>query len=545
MIKIIFTLLSFIITLSAVNAQKGIDFNHNYAAGGRLLMNVDSSAKNVYYGNIFPNQPNTSFSYLPAVNNVSIQIYFRQTDSVQHYRYTILEDNKPIVVNKPINQEQLKDVFRKDYEWKDETLHSTTLGTFPIKDKIITTLVYSIERPLIINKSVFYGRPIPRANIKLLAKRFATDKGVDYERIIEPKDSAKLTFNEKDDELTIVKDRSDMDYLYGISIKDKRTNKIIFESTAWQYGGYMDDIDGYGVLLPYVKSDKSIFKKSGDYEVIIQPLIQWDNCLDCDISPKEIEKYTTRHTLSITMDKQSYTSRELGKYIGITCALLGTLAGLIMVYIKRRNKKLLAEKETQKNSTKLQLNSIRSQLNPHFLFNALSGIQNLMNKNETDNANKYLAKFARLTRNVLDDKELISLSQEKALLDDYLQMEQLRFGFTYEINHSEGLDLDNIEIPSMLLQPFVENAVKHGVSQNASDGQIVITFIEYANDLVLTVTDNGSGFDAERTYNGLGLALSANRMALLNSVYKENRFILAIQSNSNGTKISLTLTDWL
>src|SRR5690606_40303552 len=120
------------------------------------------------------------------------------------------------------------------------------------------------------------------------------------------------------------------------------------------------------------------------------PLIQWDNCLDCDISPKEIEKYTTRHTLSITLDKQSYTSRELGKYIGITCALLGILAGLIMVYLKRRNEKLLAEKETQKNITKLQLNSIRSQLNPHFLFNALSGIQNLMNKNEIDNATKYL-----------------------------------------------------------------------------------------------------------------------------------------------------------
>src|SRR5690606_12293731 len=99
-----------------------------YPGGGRLIMNGGSLAKNVYYSNIFPNQPNTSFSYLPEVNNVSIQIYFRQTDSVQHYRYTILEDNKPIVVNKPINQEQLKDVVRKDYEWKDEILHSTTLG---------------------------------------------------------------------------------------------------------------------------------------------------------------------------------------------------------------------------------------------------------------------------------------------------------------------------------------------------------------------------------------------------------------------------------
>ncbi|WP_353140562.1 ATP-binding protein, partial [Pseudopedobacter sp.] len=150
-----------------------------------------------------------------------------------------------------------------------------------------------------------------------------------------------------------------------------------------------------------------------------------------------------------------------------------------------------------------------------------------------------------LTRNVLDDKELISLSQEKTLLDDYLQMEQLRFGFKYEINHSENLALDNIEIPSMLLQPFVENAVKHGISQKATDGKITVTFIKQANDLVLTVTDNGNGFDTEKKNNGLGLLLSGSRIALLNSVYKENHFTLVIQSTANGTKISLTLTDWL
>ncbi|HJY13489.1 MAG TPA: histidine kinase, partial [Flavobacterium sp.] len=126
-----------------------------------------------------------------------------------------------------------------------------------------------------------------------------------------------------------------------------------------------------------------------------------------------------------------------------------------------------------------------------------------MNKNEIDNANKYLSKFARLTRNVLDDKELISLTQERTLLDDYLQMEQLRFGFKYEINCSENLDLDNIEIPSMLLQPFVENAVKHGISQKATDGRIDITFIKQSNDLVLTVTDNGNGFDTQKKNTGL------------------------------------------
>jgi len=542
MTKTFFTFLIFIITLSTVNAQKGINFSHTYPGGGRLLMCVDSSAKNIYYNQIFPNQPNTSFNYLPEVNNISVQIYFRKTESVQHFRYTILADDETIVINKSINKEDLKDVVRKDDDFKDEVLSTTTLGIFPIKGKTITILIYSIEKPLDIQKSVFYGKPIPRAKIEVIAKRFATEKGVDYNDILEPKEKIDLTFNEKEDQLTIVKETTDIDYLYYMSVKDKRTDKTIFESTSWLYGGYLNKA---GAPLPYVKVDKSIFKKSGDYELIIKPLIRWDNCLDCDISAKEIEKYISRYTLSITLDEEKYTKSELIIYTLIVAFSIGLVFLVILYVIKKRNKRDLEEKEQQQNMTKLKLNFIRSQLNPHFLFNALAGIQNLMNKNENDSANKYLSKFARLTRHVLDDKELISLSEERTLLEDYLQMEQLRFGFIYKINQSEDLYLDNVEIPSMLLQPFVENAVKHGISQKAADGEIVIKFIKQANDLVLTVTDNGSGFDVGKKNNGLGLQLSYSRIALLNSIYKENRFTLAIQPTNSGTIISLTLSEWL
>jgi hypothetical protein len=532
--RIIFILLSFIITLSTVNAQ-----TRTYPAGGKLLMSLDSSAKNVYYWNIFPNQPYTSFNFLPEVNNVSIQINFRKNISIQHYRYTILVDNKPIALNKSIDIGQLKDTHAGGNE---EIFISTTLGTFPIKGKIITTLVYNIEKAQDIDKSVFYGKTIPKAKIIAFSKLSKVEKGSNYSWVKDPKVRTNFTLSEKDLEITIVKDKSDIDYLYTTSIKDKQTNKIIFESTAWEYGGIISEDHE---AVPYIHIDKNIFKKSGEYEIIIQPLIKWTNCIDCDISPKEIEKYVTRHTLSIRLEEENYTKKELLIYTLIVACSLGLVFLVILYFIKKRNKKKLADKEQQKTTAKLQLSSIRSQLNPHFLFNALSGIQNLMNKNEIDNANKYLSKFARLTRNVLDDKELISLSQEKTLLDDYLQMEQLRFGFKYEISRSENLDLANIEIPSMLLQPFVENAVKHGISQKATDGKIIISFNNQANDLILTVTDNGNGFDTTKKNNGLGLPLSESRIELLNNIYKENRFILAIQSTNNGTKISLTLTDWL
>ena len=538
MTRTIYLFLSLLITAFTVNAQKGINFSRNYAAGGKMLMNIDSSSKNVFYSLGFPNQPFTAFNFLPEVHNVSIQINFKKNIIIQDYRYTILVENKPIVLNRSIDMAQLKDTHAGGDE---EIFRSTTFGIFPIKNKIVTIISYDIKTPQDVYKTIFYGKPIPRAKIKYLSKRFKTDKGVDYTYITNPKYKEPLIFTEKDDEITIYKDRSELDYLYKLSIRDKHTNKTIFESTTWLYGGMYDETGS----LPEINVEKNIFKKSGDYEIIIQPSINWKNCLSCDITSEQIEEYISRYTLSITLDEENYTKKELFIYSLIAAFTVGLAFLIILYFIKKRNKKTLAENEQQKNIAKLQLTSIRSQLNPHFLFNALSGIQNLMNKNETDNANKYLAKFARLTRNVLDDKELISLLQEKTLLDDYLQMEQLRFGFKYKIISSENLDLANIEIPSMLLQPFVENAVKHGISQKANNGKIMITFIRQETDLVLNVTDNGNGFDTHKKTKGLGLPLSDSRIALLNSIYKENRFTLNIQSSTTGTEISLTLTDWL
>lgn len=535
--KIIFTILYFTFTLSTAFAQKGIDFRHTYPGGGKLLMYLDSGAKNVYYWNVYPNQPNTSFSYLPDVNNLSLQINFRKNINVPNFRYTILLDNKPFVVNKSIDEKQLKEVDRGE----GDVFRTNSLGIFPIKDKIITVLVYDIENPAVIDKSVFYGKPIPKAKIKGFAKRFKSGKGVEYERITNPKEKTELNLSENDDELTIVKDRSAIDYLYSTIIKDKQTNKTVFESTTWEYGGLIEDHQ----YLPHLKINTNIFNNSGDYEIIIQPSIKWDNCRNCDISQKEIEKYTTSYTLSVTLNDENYSKKDLITYGLIISAIFGALGGAAFTYIKKKQAKKILAQYKEKEIVELQLNSIRSQLNPHFLFNSLAGIQNLVNKNEIDNANKYLSKFARLTRNILNNKDLISLAQEKALLDDYLQMEQLRFGFKYEIKVAQNLDLENIEIPSMLLQPFVENAVKHGIAAKTADGNIAISFNKKDKNLQLTIADNGKGFNADKNHEGLGLSLSKNRISLLNNMYKETPFVLDINSDATGTKIRLTLTDWL
>ena len=323
-------------------------------------------------------------------------------------------------------------------------------------------------------------------------------------------------------------------------IKDQTSGKIIFSSTSWNYdNSHYDDVSGD--YLPYVSIDKGIFKKSGDYDVIIEPFIQGGT------SKAAIEKFITKHKISINFEEEKFFSTKQLITSGLLFALIaGAITGGLAVYIKNQQiKKKVAAEAKQKEIAQLQLNSVRSQLNPHFLFNALAGIQNLMNKNEIDNANRYLSKFARLTRNVLDSKELISLTEEKTLLDDYLQMEQLRFGFQYKINASADLDTENIEIPAMLLQPFVENAVKHGIAEKGKAGEIAVGFEKQISNLVLKITDNGSGFDATQIYDGLGLALSKNRISLLNTVYKDTPFVLDIQSDTNGTTVTITLSQWL
>ncbi|MGH2623719.1 MAG: sensor histidine kinase, partial [Sphingobacterium sp.] len=132
--QILILLFSLLLAVTTINAQKGIDFSHRIGAGEHVIMSVDSSAKNVHYSNKFLNQPNYSFNFLPEVQQVNIQSYFKKTDSIQNFRYTVLVDNKPIAVNQSYDLSQLKDGSSGD-----EEIYSTfSYGDLPIHNKIIT-----------------------------------------------------------------------------------------------------------------------------------------------------------------------------------------------------------------------------------------------------------------------------------------------------------------------------------------------------------------------------------------------------------------------
>jgi hypothetical protein len=239
----------------------------------------------------------------------------------------------------------------------------------------------------------------------------------------------------------------------------------------------------------------------------------------------------------------------------ISYTLLGIflLAGLFQFY------KTQAEKKRRYALIKLEseLKSLRSQMNPHFMFNALNAIQQYVLRNDKENANIYLSNFARLVRQTLDNtgKETLPLKEEISWLTNYLDLERLRHAdkFDYRIETSGDVPMD-CEIPTMMIQPFVENAILHGVFHREKDGRVLVKFSAY-NDALLqcTVEDNGpgistSGESAARAFahQPRGMSITEQRMTYINQKYKTSgsvavRDLTDTASGESGTRIIILL----
>jgi len=228
--------------------------------------------------------------------------------------------------------------------------------------------------------------------------------------------------------------------------------------------------------------------------------------------------------------------------------LLGMLGGFFYVLLLNSRHRRKTEQELfKKTRLQLELKAIYAQLNPHFIFNALSSIQGLINKQDVKGANSYLSDFAGLLRESLNNsnKEQIAIKQEVVALETYLKLEQLRFGFKYAIHVAKNINVYETEIPSLLLQPLVENAVKHGVSGLQEKGIISINFIREQNDMVVSVADNGDGFSPAGNANGFGLKLTRDRIKLLNDFTDGQTISFEIGANiPAGTVAGLIFKNW-
>ncbi len=220
-----------------------------------------------------------------------------------------------------------------------------------------------------------------------------------------------------------------------------------------------------------------------------------------------------------------------------------------------QKEKQLAELHQQK--SELEMQALRAQMNPHFIFNCLSSINRFILKNEPDTASDYLTKFSRLIRMVLNNsrKAAILLEDELEMLHLYLDLERLRFknAFDYSIAFYNNFDAASVLIPPLLLQPFAENAIWHGLMHKTGKGHLEIAFALDDSTLNCFIMDDGVGRknaealkskSAERQ-KSMGMQITAQRIALLNRNMKQTFFEIEDLVNKNGdatgTKVTLKI----
>jgi len=236
-------------------------------------------------------------------------------------------------------------------------------------------------------------------------------------------------------------------------------------------------------------------------------------------------------------------------------ALLLSLMGIAaFLFSKYKIKKEREKSDLERRMSEATLSSLHSQMNPHFIFNCLGSIKQMIQLNEQDNANTYLNKFAKLIRLSLEHSRRpeITLREKNTYLINYLDMEQLRFdkAFEYRIEVAEDLDIDEVTIPPMMIQPLVENALWHGLMNKEADRKLLIGYQIQDDKLICTIEDNGVGINhskshKEITHNSIGIKNIIERLAILNRKYKLNYTLSIVdksEENKNLTRTLVTLT---
>lgn len=226
------------------------------------------------------------------------------------------------------------------------------------------------------------------------------------------------------------------------------------------------------------------------------------------------------------------------------CGLFILLIGGLIFHWSTRNNRL--KRKLEKDRVMAEITALKAQINPHFLFNALNSIQSFLLSNEQDLAEEYLVKYSKLMRRILDQSSLLTipLTEEFETIQLYVDLEKYRSSnsFTFKIHIDDSIESTE-KIPSMILQPFVENAIWHGVSQT-TNGLIQLAVKKNPDhSILLEVSDNGRGFDPDKVKtSSKGSQLVKDRLGLLNQVEGIKSRMEVNSTNNGGTKVSIWVT---
>lgn len=347
-------------------------------------------------------------------------------------------------------------------------------------------------------------------------------------------------------------------YIHDITLNGKPADLNKLQLLNWQER----NIQLAYHFLDYSQSGKI------DYRFRLKPVDSWvyttNNTLDLlNLNPDDYSleiqakdksgKWVASEPLSISISPPFWQTIWFLILIIIIVLLIG-----YAIFV-RRMKELAQEKERialQEQVSQLKQQAYRAQMNPHFIFNCMSTIQGMIigDHHDQDQAVKMLANFSRLIRMSLEfsEAETLSLEEEVNLLENYLSLEKIRFNhnFAYSIEVAPDLDPDWVRLPPMLVQPFVENAVLHGMEQKEGDGIIVISYEQKAKGLQVTIRDNGPGISVTKAqkqknkskyqHKPLGMTITQRRLEILN--HKDYHFQIEEPKDNLGRILGTTVT---
>lgn len=233
---------------------------------------------------------------------------------------------------------------------------------------------------------------------------------------------------------------------------------------------------------------------------------------------------------------------------------------LIFVFYRKKRELIFKQKELElkQQVADVEMKALRAQMNPHFIFNCMNSIYAYMKNNDIQNAGNYLTKFSNLIRMVLENSLYaeVSLKADVEALELYMQMEQIRMlkGFDYRIETDPALDTENTLVPPLIVQPFVENSIWHGLNGKPTRGTIIIKISRQDKMLKYLVEDDGveSIFSMKETSprtikkKSLGMSLTRERLDVLNKTKNSNAHfnisdIRDVNNNYQGKRVELFL----
>jgi tetratricopeptide (TPR) repeat protein len=291
------------------------------------------------------------------------------------------------------------------------------------------------------------------------------------------------------------------------------------------YNAVKDYQKAYETQSKYVTINDSLFSQE-----LAGQVAEMQTKYETEKKEKEIEILARdKEIQSLKIKKQSVQLYLLIAFI----LLAGVISILIFSRFKLKQKQ--ARIELEKKNLKTEQRLLRSQMNPHFIFNSMNSIQSYISGNDSFTAMTYLSKFAQLMRNILENsrKSFIVLSDEINTLELYIELERTRFKqkFDYQITIEPGLPVETAYIPPMLIQPFVENSIKHGLRNRTDKGLLEIEFRQNNQFIICIVTDNGVGrknameldTGKDKSHQSLGMQVTRER---LESLSKEKKIDL-------------------